>query len=51
LSPAFVAGVGSHLPEASITFDRFHMLMSKAVDTVRREEATGANVLKRTRCG
>jgi len=53
MSPAFIAGVESHLPKASIAFDRFHImqLRRKAVDTVRREEATRTDVPKRTRCG
>ena len=51
MSPAFIAGVEAHLPEASITFDRFHImqLMSQAVDAVRRQEAKETEVLKRTR--
>lgn len=51
MSPAFIAGVAAHLPQASLTFDRFHImqLMSEAVDAVRREEAKGTDVLKRTR--
>jgi len=51
MSPAFIAGVEGNLPEASITFDRFHImqLMSQAVDAVRRQEAKETEVLKRTR--
>ena len=51
MSPAFIAGVKAYLPEASITFDRFHImqLMNKAVDAVRRQEAKETDVLKRTR--
>ncbi len=51
MSPAFIAGVQEHFPEASITFDRFHIMkiMGNAVDQVRREESKGTDVLKRTR--
>jgi len=51
LSPAFIAGVQKHLPQAAITFDRFHVtqLMNKAVDEVRRQEVRENRVLKRTR--
>jgi len=51
MSPAFIAGVKEHLPEASITFDRFHIMkiMGDAVDQVRRQESKDTDVLKRTR--
>jgi transposase len=51
MSPAFIAGVEASLPEARITFDRFHImqLMGQAVDAVRREEVKETDVLKRTR--
>jgi len=51
MSLAFIAGVKEHLPEASITFDRFHImkLMGDAVDRVRRQESKDTDVLKRTR--
>lgn len=41
MSPAFIKGVRDNLPEAKITFDRFHILklINEAVDQVRREEA------------
>jgi transposase len=40
MSPAFIAGVGEQLPEASITFDKFHVIqaLNKAQDEVRRME-------------
>jgi len=40
MSPAFIAGVGEHLPEAGITFDKFHVIqaLNKAQDEVRRME-------------
>jgi len=39
MSPAFIKGVGEELPNAKITFDRFHIMkiINKAVDCVRRE--------------
>lgn len=40
MSPAFVKGITKHLPNASITFDKFHnvSLVNDAVDKVRRLE-------------
>jgi transposase len=40
MSPAFIKGVGDHLPNASLTFDKFHVvgLVNNAVDEVRRLE-------------
>lgn len=40
MSPAFIKGVGEHFPDASITFDKFHVIAhaSKAVDETRRKE-------------
>jgi transposase len=44
MSEAFLAGSLKHLPEAEITFDRYHVraALSKALDEVRREERKGA---------
>jgi len=41
MSPAFIKGVEDNLPNAKITFDRFHIIkiISTAVDTVRKQEA------------
>ncbi|MDI3259010.1 MAG: ISL3 family transposase [Sinobacteraceae bacterium] len=41
MSPAFIKGVTAHLPNAQITFDKFHVVAhaSKAVDDTRRVEA------------
>ena len=38
MSPAFIAGVSQHLPNARITFDKFHVIghASTAVDKMRR---------------
>lgn len=40
MSPAFIRGVGDHLPNAQITFDKFHVIAqaSRAVDQTRRIE-------------
>jgi transposase len=40
MSPAFISGVSDHLPNATITFDKFHVVAhaSKAVDEMRRQE-------------
>jgi transposase len=40
MSPAFIKGVGEHLPNARLTFDKFHIVAhaSQALDTVRRQE-------------
>jgi len=51
MSAAFIKGVAEHLPNAAITFDRYHLaqLLSAAVDQVRREEAPEREELRRTR--
>jgi transposase len=40
MSPAFIKGVALQFPEASVTFDKFHVvgLVGEAVDEVRRDE-------------
>lgn len=40
MSPAFIKGVGESLPNAAITFDRFHVkkIITEAVDKTRRQE-------------
>jgi len=40
MSPAFIKGVGDHLPAARVTFDKFHVIAhaSVAVDKMRRLE-------------
>jgi transposase len=40
MSPAFIRGIGDHLPAAEITFDRYHVIaeLNKAVDEVRKAE-------------
>lgn len=51
LSPAFQKGAAEHLPNAEITFDRFHLmkLVNEAVDAVRKGEALTQPNLKKTR--
>ena len=52
LSEAFLSGALEHLPEAEITFDRYHVKaqLTKAVDEVRRaERAEHGDLLKRSR--
>jgi transposase len=48
MSPAFISGVEEHLPDAAITFDRFHVmkLLGEAVNEVRKEEATSETILR-----
>lgn len=51
MSPAFIKGVKENLPNAKITFDKFHILklINEAVDEVRRQEAANNPLLKGTR--
>lgn len=51
MSGAFIKGVGDHLPEAQITFDKFHAvkLVNDAVDEVRRAEVKERPELRKTR--
>lgn len=51
MSRSYIAGVGKHLPEAEITFDRFHVvkLANEALEEVRRAEVRTEPVLKRSR--
>lgn len=51
MSPAFIKGVRENLPEAKITFDKFHILkiITEAVDEVRRMEVKENPLLKGTR--
>lgn len=48
MSPAFIKGCMAHLPQARITFDKFHVIAhaSKALDETRRLEQKGAPDLK-----
>lgn len=51
MSPAFIKGVRENLPEAKITFDKFHIvkILNEAVDKVRREESKSTDLLKGAR--
>lgn len=51
MSPAFIKGVKQSLPDAQITFDKFHILkvINEAVDKVRKEESKEEVLLKNTR--
>jgi len=49
--PAFIRGVEDNLPNAKITFDRFHIMkvINTAVDTVRKQEVKNYAMLKGTK--
>jgi len=51
MSPAFIKGVKENLPQAQITFDKFHILkiINEAVDSVRKQEVATNNILKGTK--
>jgi transposase len=51
MSPAFIKGIRQELPNAQITFDKFHVLkiINEAVDEVRRDEAKTTPLLKGAR--
>lgn len=51
MSAAFIAGVREMLPDAQLTFDRYHVMavVNAAVDAVRRQEVREEPVLKRSR--
>jgi transposase len=51
MSPAFIKGTDAHLPNANITFDKFHAIkiINEAVDLVRRAEQMDRPELKKTR--
>lgn len=51
MSPAFIKGVKENLPNAEITFDKFHIIkiINKAVDEIRREEQKENSNLKHSR--
>ena len=48
MSPAFIRGVSDHLPNATITYDKFHVVAhaSNAVDETRRREQRNDPSLK-----
>jgi len=51
MSPAFIKGIGESLPNAAITFDKFHAvkIVNDAVDKVRREEVKSRPELRKSR--
>ena len=51
MGAAFIAGIKANFPNASITFDKFHVikLVNDAVDEVRRQEARSSCWIKGTR--
>lgn len=51
MSPAFIKGVNDTFPNASIVFDKFHVMkmINGAVDAVRRQEQSENDILKKTR--
>lgn len=51
MSPTFIKGAHEQFPDASITFDKFHVIQAanKAVDQVLREERKRCTDLKKTR--
>jgi transposase len=51
MSPAYIKGVKAFLPNATITFDKFHILkiINGAVDQVRREEILSQPILTNAR--
>lgn len=51
MSPAFIKGVRENLPQAAITFDKFHIIkiINEAVDKIRRDEAITNPLLRKAR--
>lgn len=51
MSKAFIKGINENLPEAQITFDKFHIIkiINDGVNKVRQAEAIGNPLLKGTR--
>jgi len=49
MSPAFISGCGEYLPDAEITFDKFHVMkeVNKAMDELRKLERIGNDMLKK----
>lgn len=47
MSKAFIAGAGEHFPQASLCFDRFHVmkLCGKAIDEVRKDVVSESGTL------
>ncbi len=51
MSPAYISGVEKYLPQARITFDKFHLTrpLNDAVDEIRKQERDQCPELKNTR--
>ena len=51
MSPAFISGIMDSFPEASITFDKFHVfqVVNKAMDELRKAEAQQTAGLKKSK--
>ncbi len=51
MSPAFIKGVRKNLPDAAITFDKFHIIkiINESVDTVRKREVGTNPILKHSK--
>ena len=51
ISPAFIKGMKENLPNAQITFDKFHIIkkINEGVDEVRRQEVAKQPILKKSR--
>lgn len=51
MSPGFIKGIADSLPNAAVTFDKFHavQIVNEAVDQVRRDEQKSRPELKQTR--
>lgn len=51
MSPSFISGIEENFPNASITFDKFHVLklVDEALDQVRRQEQATEPLLKKSR--
>jgi len=48
MSPSFISGCSNHLPNADITFDKFHVMkeVNNAMDELRKLERIGNDMLK-----
>ena len=48
MSPAFISGCLEHLPQAAVTFDKFHVIkeVNNAMDELRKAERKGNDMLK-----
>lgn len=51
MSPSFISGIETNFPNASITFDKFHVMkmVNEALDLVRRQEQATQPELKKSR--